>query len=170
MAAVVVAEVAVVLLRPRHGVIEPAPVRTESYFSPDQIERARDYRRPQLALYGGVLLTELGVLVLFVRRPPRRLRGPLRRPVLAGAATGAALSIAVSVAVLPWQVVSRERAKDVGLVTQSWTRLRARQVGVMGDRRAHRRARRGGRRRPRAPLPARLVGARHGRSSSRSAS
>ena len=121
MAAVVVAEVAVVLLRPRHGVIEPAPVRTESYFSPDQIERARDYRRPQLALYGGVLLTELGVLVLFIRRPPRRLRGPFRRPVLAGAAAGAALSIAVSVAVLPWQVVSRERAKDVGLVTQSWT-------------------------------------------------
>ena len=121
MAAVVVAEVAVVLLRPRHGVIEPAPVRTESYFSPDEIERARDYRRPQLALYGAVLLTELGVLVLFIRRPPRRLRGPLRRPVLAGAAAGAALSIAVSVAVLPWQVVSRERAKDVGLVTQAWT-------------------------------------------------
>ncbi len=121
MAAVVVAEVAVVLLRPRHGVIEPAPVRTESYFSPDQLERARDYRRPQLALYGAVLLTELGVLVLFIRRPPRRLRGPFRRPVLAGAAAGAALSIAVSVAVLPWQVVSRERAKDVGLVTQDWT-------------------------------------------------
>jgi STE24 endopeptidase len=121
VAAVVVAEVAVVLLRPRHGVIEPAPVRTESYFSAAEIERARDYRRPQLALYGAVLLTELGVLVLFIKRPPRRLRGPLRRPVLAGAAAGAALSLAVAVAVLPWQVVSRERAKDVGLVTQAWT-------------------------------------------------
>ena len=121
VAAVVVAEVAVVLLRPRHGVIEPAPVRTESYFSTAEVERARDYRRPQLALYGAVLLTELGILVLFIRHPPRRLRGPLRRPVLAGAAAGAALSIAVSVAVLPWQAISRERAKDVGLVTQSWT-------------------------------------------------
>lgn len=121
VAAVVVAEVAVVLLRPRHGVIEPAPVRTESYFSASELDRARDYRRPQLALYGAVLLTELGVLVLFIRRPPRRLRGSFRRPVLAGAATGAALSLAISVAVLPWQVVSRERAKEVGLVTQSWT-------------------------------------------------
>ena len=45
----------------------------------------------------------------------------MRRPVLAGAAAGVVLSIAVSVAVLPLQVVSRERAKDVGLVTQSWT-------------------------------------------------
>ena len=33
VAAVVVAEVAVLLLRPRDGVIEPAPVRAESYFS-----------------------------------------------------------------------------------------------------------------------------------------
>ena len=120
VAAVVVAELAVVLLRPRSGVIEPAPVRTESYFSAAQLERARDYRRPQLALYGGVLAVELGLLALLVARPPARLRGPFRRPVLAGAAAGAALSVAVSVAILPLQIVSRERAKDVGLVTQSW--------------------------------------------------
>ncbi len=120
-AAVVVAEVAVMLLRPRTGVIEPAPVRTESYFSASQIERARDYRRPQLAIYGGVLAVELGVLALIVARPPRRLREPFKRPLLVGAAAGAALSIAVTVAVLPLQVVSRERAKDVGLVTQSWS-------------------------------------------------
>jgi STE24 endopeptidase len=121
VAAVVVAEVAVVLLRPRNGVIEPAPVRTESYFSASQLERARDYRGPQLAIYGGVLAIEVGVLGLLVARPPRRLRGPFRRPVLAAAAAGAALSVAVTVAVLPLQVVSRERAKDVGLVTQSWS-------------------------------------------------
>ena len=121
VAAVVVAEVAVVLLRPRSGVIEPAPVRTESYFSASELERARDYRRPQLAIYGAIVALELGVLALLVARPPRLLRGPFRRPVLAGAAAGAALSVAVSVAVLPLQVVSRERAKDVGLVTQSWT-------------------------------------------------
>jgi STE24 endopeptidase len=121
VAAVVVAEVAVVLLRPRNGVIEPAPVHAESYFSASQLEHARDYRRPQLAIYGGVLAIELGVLVLLVARPPRRLRGPFRRPVLAGAVAGAALSVAVTVAVLPLQVVSRERAKDVGLVTQTWS-------------------------------------------------
>ena len=118
--AVVIAELAVVLLRPRSGVIEPAPVRTESYFSAAQIERARDYRRPQVALYGGVLAVELGLLALLVARPPARLRRPFKRPVLAGAAAGAALSVAVSVAILPLQIVSRERAKDVGLVTQSW--------------------------------------------------
>ncbi|HEV2059856.1 MAG TPA: M48 family metalloprotease [Solirubrobacteraceae bacterium] len=95
-------------------------MRTESYFSASQIERARDYRRPQLAIYGGVLAVELGLLALLVARPPARLRGPFRRPVLAGAAAGAALSVAVSIAILPLQIVSRERAKDVGLVTQSW--------------------------------------------------
>jgi STE24 endopeptidase len=120
-AAVVVAELAVLLLRPRDGVIEPAEVRAQSYFSDSQIERARDYRRPQLALYGGVLVVEIGLLALLVVRPPARLRGPFRRPLLAGAAAGAALSIGVSVAVLPLKVVSRERAKDVGLVTQSWS-------------------------------------------------
>jgi STE24 endopeptidase len=120
-AAVVVAELAVVLLRPRDGVIEPVPVSAQSYFSDSQIERARDYRRPQLALYGGVLVVELGLLALLATRPPAALRGPFRRPVLAGAVAGAALSVGVSAAVLPLKVVSRERAKDVGLVTQSWT-------------------------------------------------
>jgi STE24 endopeptidase len=120
VAAVVVAEVAVALLRPRNGVIEPAPVNSESYFSASQLERAREYRRPQLAIYGGVLAIEVGVLALLVARPPRRLHGPFARPVLAAAAAGAALSVAVTVAVLPLQVVSRERAKDVGLVTQAW--------------------------------------------------
>ncbi|HVF79556.1 MAG TPA: M48 family metallopeptidase [Solirubrobacteraceae bacterium] len=121
IAAVIVAEVAVVLLRPRNGVIEPARVSTESYFSVSDIERARDYRRPQLAIYGGVLAIEFGVLALLVARPPRRLQGPFKRTLLAGAAAGAALSVVVTVAILPLQVVSRERAKDVGLVTQSWS-------------------------------------------------
>ena len=121
VAAVIVAEVAVVLLRPRSGVIEPARVSTESYFSASQVQRARDYRRPQLAIYGGVVAIELGVLALLVARPPRRLRGPFKRPLLAGAAAGAALSLVVTVSILPLQVVSRERAKNVGLVTQSWT-------------------------------------------------
>jgi STE24 endopeptidase len=120
-AAVVVAEVAVLLLRPRGGVIEPAPVRAESYFSDSQIERARAYRRPQLAIYGGVLAVEVGLLALFVARPPRRLTGPFKRPLLAAAVAGAGLSAILVVAILPLKVVSRERAKEYGLVTQSWT-------------------------------------------------
>jgi STE24 endopeptidase len=120
-AAVVVAEVAVVLLRPRDGVVEPAPVRAKAYFSDSQIERARQYRRPQLAIYGGVLAIELGLLALFVARPPRRLSGPFPRPSLAAAGAGAALSATLAIAILPLKVVSRERAKEYGLVTQSWT-------------------------------------------------
>ncbi|HEX8158458.1 MAG TPA: M48 family metalloprotease [Solirubrobacteraceae bacterium] len=120
-AAVVVAEVAVLLLRPRAGVIEPAPVRAQSYFSDSQIERAREYRRPQLAIYGGVLAVEVGLLALFVARPPRRLTGPFKRPVLAAAVAGAALSAILVVAILPLKLISRERAKEYGLITQSWT-------------------------------------------------
>ena len=109
------------LLRPREGLIEPASVRAESYFSASEIERARDYQRPQLALYGAGLAVQIGVLALFVARPPRRLRGPFRRPLLAAALTGAALSVTVSIAVLPLKVVGRQRARDVGLITQSWS-------------------------------------------------
>ena len=121
VAAVIVAEVAVVLLRPRHGVIEPARVSTESYFSASELQRARDYRRPQLAIYGAIVAVELGLLVLLVVRRPQRLRGPFKRPVVAAAAAGAVLSVALTVAVLPLQAVARERAKDVGLATQSWS-------------------------------------------------
>src|ERR671922_10504 len=74
VAAVVVAEAAVLLLRPRDGVIDPAPVSARSYFSAHELERARDFRRPQLALFGGQLLLEGALLVFLVRRPPRRLR------------------------------------------------------------------------------------------------
>jgi Zn-dependent protease with chaperone function len=120
VAAVVAAEAAVLLLRPREGVIEPAPVSARSYFSPSQIDRARDYRRPQLGLYGASLVVEGALLVLLVRRPPSRLRGPFRRPILAGAAAGAGLSVALTVVTLPIGAIMRQRSIDVGLVTQSW--------------------------------------------------
>jgi STE24 endopeptidase len=118
--AVVVAEAAVALMWPRHGVIDPAPVRAASYFSGTELERARGFRRPQLLLGLAVMAVELGLLALLVARPPRRLRGPFRRPIVAAAVAGAALSVLVNAAPLPLQVVARQRAKDVGLVTQSW--------------------------------------------------
>ena len=109
------------LLRPRSGVIEPAPVRTESYFSAAQLERARDYRRPQLALYGGVLVVELGLLALLVGAPAGgACAGPSGARCWPARPPARRSRVAVSVAILPLQVVSRERAKDVGLVTQSW--------------------------------------------------
>ena len=121
VAAVVVAEAAVIALRPREGVIEPVPVRAQSYFSAAEIERAEAFRGPQRALFGGVLAIELGLLAWLVARPPGALRGPFRHPVLAAAVAGAALSVAVDAAPLGLQAIQRERAKDVGLVTQSWT-------------------------------------------------
>jgi STE24 endopeptidase len=117
--AAVVAEAAVLLLRPRDGVIAPADVSAASYFTPAQLQRATDFRGPQTALYGLRVLIELGVLVAVVRRPPRRLL-EARRQVLAGAAAGAALSVVTSAAALPVAAVARQRAIDVGLVTQSW--------------------------------------------------
>jgi Zn-dependent protease with chaperone function len=120
VAALVVAEAAVLLLRPRDGVIDPAPVRLSSYFSAAEIDRARDFRRPQLALYGGTLVVEVALLGALVARPPGRLRGRMRRPVLVAAVAGAGLALALEVAPLPLRAVAHERAVDVGLSTQDW--------------------------------------------------
>ena len=43
-----------------------------------------------------------------------------RRPVATGAAGAAALTLAGTVAALPLRAASRQRAKNVGLITQSW--------------------------------------------------
>ena len=118
--AVVVAEAAVFLMRPREGVIDPAPVSARSYFSAAQIERARDYRRPQLALWAGSLVLEGVLLVWLVRRPPGVLLRQRRRPLVAGAVAGGALALALSAVTLPLAAVSHQRAVDVGLSTQSW--------------------------------------------------
>src|SRR4051794_40467348 len=120
VAALVVAEAAVLLMRPRDRV-QPLDVAPRAYFSRAQVEKAEAFRTGQLWLYGAQTAVELAVLVLVVRRPPRVLLRRHRRPVLAGAAAAAALSVGLSAAALPLRVVARERARDVGLVTQSWT-------------------------------------------------
>jgi STE24 endopeptidase len=119
LAALAVAEVAVLLMRPRDR-LEPVPVAPQTYFSAEQIEKAVDFRGGQLWLYGLRLAIELGVLVLIVRRPPARLERAFRRPVLGGAAAAAAISVALTVVTLPVSAISRQRAIDVGLVTRSW--------------------------------------------------
>jgi STE24 endopeptidase len=120
VAAVAVAEAAVVLLRPREGVLESRPVSAGSYFSAAELDRARDFRRPQLALFGGTLLVEGALLIWLIRKPPQALRRRYRHPLVAAAAVGAVLSVALEVAPLPLSAVSRQRAIDVGLVTDSW--------------------------------------------------
>ena len=113
VAAAVAAQGAVLLLRPREAdppVPEPLPVSARGYFSDAELSRAEDFRGGQRWLFGGTLVVELAVLALFVRRPPRWR---------SAAAVAAALSVAVTVAALPLRAVARERARDVGLVTQS---------------------------------------------------
>jgi len=117
--AVVVAEAAVLAMRPRDRGPEPVPVEPRAYFSEAQIEKAEDFRGGQLLIYLAQTAIGLGVLVVFARRPPERLAA-LRRPVVAGAAVGAAISVATGAAAQPLAAVARERAKDVGLVTQGW--------------------------------------------------
>ena len=123
--AVVVAEAAVVAMRPRDRGPEPVPVEPRAYFSEAEIEKAEEFRNGQLWIYVAQTAIGLGVLVLIVRRPPQQLAG-LRRRLLAGAAVAAAISVATGVAALPLSAVARERAKDVGLVTQNW-------LGYAGD-------------------------------------
>jgi STE24 endopeptidase len=131
VAAVVVAEAAVLLLRPRSGIIDPAQVSATSYFSRAQIDRARDFRRPNLALFALSLGVEAGVLVLVLRRPPRFVRAP-DHPLLRAAAAGAALTAALSVAGLPIAAALRQRSIDVGLSTQSWGGWAVDQVKALG--------------------------------------
>ncbi|MEJ7782090.1 MAG: M48 family metalloprotease [Solirubrobacteraceae bacterium] len=139
VAAVVVAELAVLVLWPREGVLDPLPVSPEAYFTQGQIDRAEAYRTPQTWLSLGVLAVEIAVLAWVVARPPRVLRrllgrAPARRrgelppdsddnsprPLVRAAAVGAVLSLLVAAAALPLQVVLRARAIEVGLVTQGW--------------------------------------------------
>ena len=129
--AVLVAEGAVVLMRPRDRGPEPVRVEPRAYFSAAQIDRAEAFRTGQLWIYVAQTAIGLGVLALLVRRPPERVAA-LNRPTAsrkrsspasprAGAAVAAAIAIATGVAGLPLSAVARERAKDVGLVTQDWT-------------------------------------------------
>jgi Zn-dependent protease with chaperone function len=122
IAALAVAEAAVLLMRPRSN-LDPVDVAPQTYFSPAYIERAEHFRNGQLILYGASLVIEIGLLIYIVRRPPR---GPYRRPIIAGAIVAAGLSVAITVVTLPVSVIARERAKGVGLVTQDW-------VGYAGD-------------------------------------
>jgi STE24 endopeptidase len=122
-AATAVPEAGVLLLRPRTDPIEPAPVRASDYFTPEELERSRAFRRPQRVLaLAGVAADAAALTWLVAGRsgPPGLLRRRRRRPVLAGAAAAAALSVGLSVAGLPLSAVSRKRSLDVGLATQSW--------------------------------------------------
>jgi STE24 endopeptidase len=115
--ALVVAEAAVVIMRPRDRGPDPLPVQARAYFTPEQIQRAEAFRHGQIWLGLGQMAVGLAALALLVRYPPRRVMA-IRRPVVAGAATAATVAVVAGLAPLPLALVARERAKDVGLVTQ----------------------------------------------------
>src|SRR4051812_44645667 len=122
--AVVAAGAATLILRPRHGLIHPAPVAAEAYFSPSELDRIHDYRSTQRLLGIGGLAIEGGTLAILALRPPRRLRRALewgrRRPILAAGAAGAGFAVLLVVVQLPVSIPAEQRARDVGLSTQNW--------------------------------------------------
>jgi len=117
----VVAEAAAWLLRPRE-VIEPVQVDEGAYFSPQELEAARDYRSGQRLIMIGNLVAEGAVLVLLAAGRPAPARRALEslgeRPVLGGAAAAAGLFGVVAVVTLPFGIAAHERSVDVGLSTQ----------------------------------------------------
>jgi STE24 endopeptidase len=122
VAAVVVAEAAAWLLRPR-DIEQPVHVDEGAYFSQDELTTARDYASGQRLLLVGGLLAEGAVLVLLATGRPAVARRALERlgdrPALGGAVAAAGLSIAVAVITVPFGVWAHERSVDVGLSTQS---------------------------------------------------
>jgi STE24 endopeptidase len=125
--AVAAAGAATFLLRPRSGMIEPAAVDVQGYFTTFQLERAEDFRGVQRLLSVGGLIAGTGTLALLAWRPPRRVFDRLgRRPVFGASAAGAGISLLLVLVELPLSVWRHERAVDVGLNTQTF-------VDWMGD-------------------------------------
>jgi STE24 endopeptidase len=124
VAAVLVAEAAVWLLRPRGEPIDPEPVAASEYFEPAALERAEDYRDGQRLLTIGEIAISAAVLLALALGRPRLARRGLealaRRPVLGAAAAGAAISVAVTLAQLPLSAIAHERSVDAGISTQGF--------------------------------------------------
>jgi STE24 endopeptidase len=119
--AVAAAGAATFLLRPRSGLIEPAAVDVQGYFTTLQLERAEDFRSVQRLLAVGGLVVGTGTLALLAWRPPRRLFDRLAgRPILGGALAGAGISLLLVLVEFPLSAWRHERAVDVGLNTQTW--------------------------------------------------
>ena len=127
VAAVIVAEAAVWVMRPRGEILDPATVSEHAYFSQAQLDRASDFRDGQRLLGFGTLAVEGAVLVVLAIWCPAPLRTALRhasrRPLLGAAAVGAGISLTLAIVGVPFGIAANERARDVGLSTQdlgSW--------------------------------------------------
>ena len=119
--AVAAAAAATLLLRPRSGLIEPAPVDVRQYFTAFQLERAQDFRSLQRILGLAGLGVGIGTLGVLAWRPPQRVLGRLQaQPLVGGAVAGAGISLVLVVTGLPISAWMRQRSLDVGLSTQAW--------------------------------------------------
>src|SRR3954463_456914 len=77
---------ATLLLRPRTGVVTPAPASAGDYFTSQQLDPAHDFRAPPRLVLLGSRALEGAVRLLLVPRPPRVLTGPGRQPIVGAAA------------------------------------------------------------------------------------
>ena len=118
--ALLVAELLVLLMTPRSGLITPLPVDAAHWFTPAQLSRAASFNGLQLWLGIAALLVKAVVLTLIVLRAPARLRGPYRHPIIVSGLVGAAISITVVLALIPLSALMRQRSIDYGLTTGSW--------------------------------------------------
>jgi len=109
--AIAAAEGGVRLLAPREEPIEPARIDLRTYFTDEEIRRGAQFARPQMALDLTRATIELGALASVVRRPPRWLSRPFKRPVVGGAAAGAGLAVALSLPAIPLRAIARRRAR-----------------------------------------------------------
>jgi STE24 endopeptidase len=120
-AAVAATEAAARMLRPRSGRVAPEPVALASYFSRSEVDRARRFRRGQLALAAASSAGQVVVLAALARRPPAALRHAGGRPVARSAAAAAALAAGLGAVSLPAAALARRRALAVGLSTRTWS-------------------------------------------------
>lgn len=139
VAAVLVAEAAVWVLRPREGTVTADKTSERSHFTPQQVAEARDFRGGQRNLMLATTAIEAGLLILLVSGRPggvnRLIERAGRRPLLGAAAVGAGLSAGLAVVALPLAYWAHERAVDVGLSTQdtaAWLADNAKSLGIGG--------------------------------------
>ena len=123
MALIVVAEGAVLLLKPSEEGIPPVDVAEGEFFDPDQVARAVEYRDGQRnLLIAGLGLQVLAVGALAVGRPSAArtlLARASHHPVLGAAVGGVVVVTVAELASLPTSIAAHERAVDAGISTQS---------------------------------------------------